>query len=182
MDIKKDYVSESDIKELIDNLDKVVIPKQEDQLLITSNDWSSIDWDSDFLDLNNRLSISPLSTAQLAPLLTSGYSNISLTNATGAMSLNSGYNTITTSLNHPSWVNLKNTLEVTGDANFEGDIKIKGKSLSESLDNIEKRLAILKPNIELEARWEELKNLGERYRELEQQIISCESMFNTLKN
>ncbi len=72
-------------------------------------------------------------------------------------------------------------LEVKGDANFSGDIKLKGKSLSEVLDNIEKRLAILHPNPELEGRWDELKALGERYRELEKEILEKEQMWDILK-
>lgn len=72
-------------------------------------------------------------------------------------------------------------LNVKGDANFDGDIKLKGKSLSDVLDNIEKRLAILHPNPELEDKWDELKALGERYRELEKEIIAKEQMWDILK-
>jgi hypothetical protein len=37
-------------------------------------------------------------------------------------------------------------------------------------------------NTELESDWEELKELGDRYRELEAEIIAKQTMFNTLKN
>jgi hypothetical protein len=73
------------------------------------------------------------------------------------------------------------TLDVHGDANFNGDLKIKGKSLIESIENIEKRLAILHPNSELESRWEKLKELGEQYRQLEKDILEKESIWETLK-
>jgi hypothetical protein len=83
-----------------------------------------------------------------------------------------------------TWGNIipnQNALTVQGDANFESDIKIKGVSLSQTLEKIEERLAILKPNAELESRWEELKELGNRYRELESQLIEKEKMWDILK-
>jgi hypothetical protein len=77
--------------------------------------------------------------------------------------------------------NTKPGLTVKGDAAIDGDIKLKGKSLSETLDKIEERLAILHPNETLEAKWEELKKLGDMYRNLEKDIIEKEKIWNTLK-
>jgi hypothetical protein len=48
-------------------------------------------------------------------------------------------------------------------------------------DKIEERLAILHPNPELEDRWEELKELSKRYKELEKEIIEKEKMWDILK-
>ena len=73
------------------------------------------------------------------------------------------------------------TLSVKGDADFEGNVTIKGKSLSEMLEKIDERLAILHPNPELEDRWDELKELGKRYKELEQEIIEKERVWAILK-
>ena len=73
------------------------------------------------------------------------------------------------------------TLKVNGDANFEGEVTIKGKSLSEMFEKIEERLAILHPNPELEDRWDELKELGKRYKELEQELLEKEKVWNILK-
>lgn len=178
MDTKKDILTEHDIKELIDNLDKVVIPKEPSFTITASDDWlEDTQYNLNFGDLStNQISIQPLSTAQLSPLLSSNLSNVFLTSATGQGAYTVGTNGI-----HSGWTTLSPTLEVKGKANFEDDIIIKGKSLTESLDAIEKRLAILKPNIEIESKWEELKQLGEKYRELEKQIIEQEAMFNTLK-
>ena len=90
--------------------------------------------------------------------------------------LNGTSNTITTD---PS---LKgNTLSVKGNAEFEGEVTIKGKSLTATLDKIEERLAILHPNIELENRWDELKELGKRYKELEQELMEKEKVWTILK-
>lgn len=78
--------------------------------------------------------------------------------------------------------NLKGaSLLVGGDAEFEGDVKIKGKSLTKLIDNIEQRLAILHPNEKLEAKWEKLKTLGEQYREVEKEILHAEEMWKILK-
>jgi len=72
-------------------------------------------------------------------------------------------------------------LKVQGDAEFDGDVKIKGKSISDTLEKIEARLAILHPNEKLEEKWEELKALGDKYRELEKDILEKEQIWNTLK-
>jgi hypothetical protein len=74
-----------------------------------------------------------------------------------------------------------NSLSVKGNADFEGEVTIKGKSLTATLDKIEERLAILHPNPELEDRWDELKELGKRYKELEAEIIEKEKVWNILK-
>jgi hypothetical protein len=77
--------------------------------------------------------------------------------------------------------NSNSNLQVKGDAEFEGDVKIKGVSLSERFDKIEERLAILRPNEKLEGKWEELKALGDRYRELEKEILEKEKVWELLK-
>lgn len=73
------------------------------------------------------------------------------------------------------------TLKVQGDADFEGDLKLKGKSLKDSLEAIEERLAILRPNDELEEKWENLRGLRKMYMELETEIIEKEKMWAILK-
>lgn len=90
--------------------------------------------------------------------------------------------TLTWNGTNPVWTTTpSSTLKIDGDAEIDGDLKVKGKSLSEAIENIEKRLAILHPNSELEERWEELKALGERYRELEKDILEKEKMWDILK-
>jgi hypothetical protein len=74
-----------------------------------------------------------------------------------------------------------NSLQVKGDANFEGDVKIKGKSIADSLERIEAQLAILKPNEELEAKWENLRGLRKAYMELEAEIIEKQKVWDILK-
>lgn len=73
------------------------------------------------------------------------------------------------------------SLSVKGKADFEGDVFIKGKSLSVTLTKIEERLAILHPNEKLEQKWDELKELGRLYRELEKDILEKEKIVEILK-
>ena len=74
---------------------------------------------------------------------------------------------------------------VKGDATFDGDISIKGKSLTDTLERIEQRLGILHPNEELEEIWTELKELGDRYRELvkniPEEVLEKKSVWDLLK-
>jgi len=94
---------------------------------------------------------------------------------------------LTSNGTNPSWItaadpNLKGaSIQVKGDAEFDGEVTIKGKKLSEMFEKIEERLAILHPNPELEDKWDELKELGKRYKELEQEIIEKEKMWAILK-
>lgn len=120
-----------------------------------------------------------MSTTTIAP----NYGNVTIASGTGQYMYSNGTNatwsspnTITTGA-YPS-----NSLQVKGDAEFEGDVKIKGKSIIELFDNIEKRLAILHPNIKLEEKWEKLKELGEQYRALEKEIIEKEKIWAILKD
>lgn len=93
-----------------------------------------------------------------------------------------GTNTGTVGITNNDWFTpQKKGLYVDGDAEFEGDVKVKGRSITEMLDKIEERLAILHPNEKLEDKWEELKKLGDAYRALEKDIIEKEKMWNTLK-
>lgn len=67
----------------------------------------------------------------------------------------------------PMTVNKSGKIELQGD---DADIEINGKSLMSALAALEQRLNILTPNPELEGEWEDLKALGDQYRELEQRI------------
>ena len=73
------------------------------------------------------------------------------------------------------------TLSVKGDADFGGDVRVQGRSLAEFMQQVEQRLNILQLNPELEAEWDELRELGTRYRELEQQCNEKSKMWKTLK-
>jgi len=106
----------------------------------------------------------------------------------GNLNGTSGQVLTTTGLGASTWATVSanpdlhgNTLSVKGNAEFDGDIKIKGKSLGDSLERIEERLAILRPNDELEEKWENLRALRNAYKELEAEIIEKEAMWSILK-
>ncbi len=60
-----------------------------------------------------------------------------------------------------------NSLEVSGDANFKGDLKINGTSLLDTLSKIEERLSILRPDPEKLEHFEALRKAYEHYKTLE---------------
>ena len=64
----------------------------------------------------------------------------------------------------------------------DADIDINGRSLMKTLDALEERLNMLTPNPEMEAEWDELRELGQRYRELEKQCKEKTRMWNKLKS
>lgn len=64
----------------------------------------------------------------------------------------------------------------------KADIDINGKSLLKTLEALEERLNILTPNPEMEAEWDQLRELGERYRELEKQCKEKTRMWDKLKS
>ena len=61
------------------------------------------------------------------------------------------------------------------------DIKIGGKSLCEAIEKIEERLGILKPNPELESRWDQLRELRNQYLEMEKDLLEKEKIMKILK-
>jgi len=71
------------------------------------------------------------------------------------------------------------TIDLKGD---NADIRVNGRSLMDAIDALEQRLNILVPNPELEAEWDELRELGERYRELEKKCREKGDMWNKLKS
>lgn len=80
-----------------------------------------------------------------------------------------------------STTSIDNTLQVRGNSEFDGDITVRGRSLTEFMESVEQRLNILRPNPVLESEWDQLRELGEQYRELEQQLAEKAQMWQTLK-
>lgn len=102
-----------------------------------------------------------------------GYNNTIIATASPYLSTN-GYM-------YPNTITSGHTLHVSSDARIDGDLTVKGVNLTERLDQIEHRLGILRPNNDLEGKWEELKALGDQYRQLEKEILKKESMWDILK-
>jgi hypothetical protein len=72
-------------------------------------------------------------------------------------------------------------IHVQGDAVFDGDIQVQGRSIMDTLESIEQRLAILVPNVRLEQDWKELQNLRQQYVELERKLLEQQRVFDILK-
>jgi hypothetical protein len=89
--------------------------------------------------------------------------------------------TISTGGNWTTYNNQPSILKVEGDAEFKGEVTIRGVKLDDRLTAIEERLGILRPNNDLEGKWEKLKALGDEYRKLEQEILEGENIWDILK-
>lgn len=106
-----------------------------------------------------------------------GWSGVGLTGAMGNGGSGGYYDPLWTDYNYTQ----NTAVDIRGDAKIDGDLKVKGKSLSEFMEKVEQRLAILHPNSELEEKWDELKELGDRYRQLEKEIIEKNKVWDILK-
>ena len=135
--------------------------------MATVKDLTDITLTSGSVDSWSEYNISDLNTSWLSGA--SGSNGYTLT--TTGTSTNYAWNT----------TSIENTLQVKGDSEFDGDITVKGRSLTEFMDSVEQRLNILRPNPALEAEWDQLRALGEQYRELEQQLKEKSRMWATLK-
>lgn len=65
--------------------------------------------------------------------------------------------------------------------NEDGDLKIGDRSLKDFMNRIEDHLAILRPNKELENKWDQLKELRRQYEALEKDFIEKEKIMKILK-
>lgn len=117
-------------------------------------------------------------------MLSSGHAADSITISSGT--LTGGYavpGIYTTNTTSGSWLNPV-TVNQSGTIALEGenaDIKVNGESLMETLRSIQDRLNMLRPNLELEAEWDQLKELGDQYRKLEAEFKEKSKMWNVLK-
>ena len=69
-------------------------------------------------------------------------------------------------------------LELKGD---QADVVINGVSLTETLQLIQDRLNMLRPNAALEAEWDQLRELGQQYRQLEAELKEKQRAWEILK-
>jgi hypothetical protein len=112
-------------------------------------------------------------------------SNIDLT--TSSVTLAQPWVTTTNGTHGLTWANVGDStmrVQESGRLQLKGkdaDIEINGESLMDMIRGIEQRLNIMRPNQELEAEWDQLRELGEQYRELEKKLQEQSNMWNTLK-
>ncbi len=173
------------------NNDTITI--SESDILASIDDTNTItlsNWDS---PLTTSLSGADIYSATLGTptSMNSGGSGATLTTTTGGglmwgnvgtpYTYTGAPGTINTGGNWTTYNNQPSIMRVEGDAEFKGEVTIRGVKLDERLNAIEERLGILRPNNDLEGKWEKLKALGEEYRKLEQEILEGENIWDILK-
>jgi hypothetical protein len=136
-----------------------------DTISITAGQASPITWDTTSSPyISNGYTIGSIS-----PIGATGSNTVWTTNGTSAVD----WSTLSVGSTNQSA-----TLELRGD---DADIKVNGRSLMDAIDALEQRLNILVPNPELETEWDELRELGDRYRELEKKCKEKGDMWAKLK-
>ena len=106
-------------------------------------------------------------------------------NSITVTSTGSGYQTVPLgTISSPTWTNSTLTVPPSGRMELHGDqadIVMNGVSLNDTLKLIQDRLCMLRPNPELEQEWDQLRDLGEQYRELEKQLIEKQRAWDLLR-
>jgi len=113
----------------------------------------------------------------------SGVDTITLDSSLYGSSITSA-STISWNQDYSNWTTTSNPVNISTDGISmpKGtDIKIGDLSLADAISKIEERLGILHPNPELEERWDELKQLRNKYLELEKELLEKEKMWKILK-
>ena len=141
------------------NLSEENIEDGSGTVTINVSDWSTTQPSYSVSSSNN--SLGGISTISLPSFTYGNYPGSTV----GGYTTSSGTSSI-----YSTYIANDSTVSITTegiDMKPGSDIKIGGKSLSESIEKIEERLGILKPNPELEERWDKLKELRNQYMELE---------------
>ena len=169
--MSNDYATKT--TELDDDLDIASIPKIDISSLFSSN-FSALTT-TDVATFNNMNYTSGLHS----------YGNVTINSGSATTNPHAGPYVYTTNgtttggsflysnVTSPAWstVNPSSGLSVKGDADFEGDIKWKGRSLGKLLEKIEDRLAILQePDAEKLEKFAALKKAYDHYKTLERLI------------
>ncbi len=111
------------------------------------------------------------------PLKQTTTANISIAHSSTGYAISNGWSNLASTAH----TDIQSKLRVQGDAEFNGDVRIQGRSVLETLERVEERLAILVPNVRMEKDWEELQRLREQYIELERKLLEQQRVFDILK-
>jgi hypothetical protein len=90
----------------------------------------------------------------------------------------------TSNISASNWTTNTLTVPPSGRMELQGaqaDIVMNGVSLNDTLKLIQDRLCMLRPNRELEAEWDQLRDLGEQYRDLEKQLMEKQRAWDLLR-
>ena len=111
-------------------------------------------------------------------------STVSGTALTGLYVGGGGGGYITSSIADATWSSNTAMLTPSGQIELNGDqadVVINGVSLTETLQLIQDRLNMLRPNKALEAEWDQLRELGQQYRQLEAELKEKQRAWEILK-
>ena len=148
---------------------------------MSTPDWStdSISVDSLTIDLSNTMmgphTINTLDTITIGGSPVYTISGSGTTILPGSVLTNNGW---TTTPNTTMNISQSGTIQLEGE---DADIKVNGESLMGTLRDIQDRLNMLRPNANLEAEWDQLRELGDQYRKLEAEFKEKSKMWNILK-
>lgn len=136
---------------------------------------------SDYTTVDDTISITTLSgLGATGSSYTAGTGYTIGANGTSAIDWsNLAVSTGWTTTSNPTTISQAGLMELRGE---NADIRVNGRSLMDSIERLEQRLNILVPNPELEKEWDELRELGERYRELEKKCKEKGEMWKKLKS
>jgi len=167
-----DVTQETTLEEMLATLD--------DTITLSSTSWSDPQYGA----------VPPLTVSNIDGNINGmSYSNISIGQGGYTIGTPTGINTAghvwttTGTGSHPYTIN-PYTMNQSGKVHITGenaDLVIGEKSMRDWMERVEERLNILTPNTKLETEWEELRALGEQYRQLEQHIKDKQATWDRLK-
>lgn len=143
-----------------------------DTITISSGGYSSYDYDYSTsgigtITLNSGTSTSSINMSNV--YYTGAGATVGGVSGTGVSSYtipNGTWGAVGTGTNYVSTTN-NGSIHVQGDAHFDSDIKIKGRSLVDFIETLEKRLAILTPDPKKLEKYEALQKAYKHYKMLE---------------
>lgn len=166
-----EYLNDQDLDIPLPTIDSIDL--NDPALMSTMNDFS---FSSSDLTIGGGGSIDTITLTSPIPSVTissiGGSGSVLGVNANGAY----GWSDLTSRAT--AHMSQSGRLSLQGD---NADIDINGVSLMETLKTIQDQLNILRPNKELEAEWDQLRELGEQYRKLEAEFKEKQKVWEALK-
>jgi len=169
---EKDYDADTVLAELRESLKNINEPKSSAALESTTDTISISNINGYDYTINSQ------DTITLSNTITNGGYAFGPFTTGGPYTINAGAGTSNTS----PWATSNQGSTKIHLEGEDADIEINGKSLAQTIQSLEERLNILVPNPKLEKEWEELKELGDKYRKLETELKEKSKMWAKLKS
>ena len=130
---------------------------------------------------NDTITLSSLNYGHSYPNISITGPNVYTTSGSlGPFTTTTSPYTFSAGTNTSPWYNQTTSSKIRLDG-ADADIEVNGVSLLKTLQEIANRLNIMHVNPELETQWKELRELGEQYRKLEQQLKEKQATWDRLK-